>query len=307
MTMKIYFAPLQGYTEGIYRKAHHLVYGGIERYYTPFLRMEKGEPRRQDMGRLLSDTNGGVPVSPQVIFNDREELESLVGTAYSYGYRSIDLNMGCPFPPQMKLGRGSALLERPDVLREILPVFGEFDGMEYTLKMRLGVNDTTAWRGVIDILNRMPLSHITVHPRSAKQQYKGELDMAQFEELLKASAHPVIYNGELRTADDIHAITERIPGIAGVMIGRGLLARPSLAAEYAEGEEWDYRKRREHLMRMHEMVYRHNVEKLCGETQTLSHLTPFWDYLEDEIGRKAWKRIRKATTLQKYREAIALI
>lgn len=42
--MKIYAAPLQGYTEMAWRNAHDEVFGGIDAYYTPFVRM--GERRR---------------------------------------------------------------------------------------------------------------------------------------------------------------------------------------------------------------------------------------------------------------------
>ena len=36
----IHFAPLQGYTDDIYRRLHHQLIGGVNTYYTPFLRME---------------------------------------------------------------------------------------------------------------------------------------------------------------------------------------------------------------------------------------------------------------------------
>lgn len=50
-TLPIHFAPLQGYTEAIYRQAHARIFGGIESYYTPFVRVEHGEIRKKDMRR----------------------------------------------------------------------------------------------------------------------------------------------------------------------------------------------------------------------------------------------------------------
>ena len=41
-TLPIHFAPLQGYTDVIYRNAHAACFGGIDAYYTPFVRLEKG-------------------------------------------------------------------------------------------------------------------------------------------------------------------------------------------------------------------------------------------------------------------------
>ena len=50
--LKILFAPLQGYTTGIYRKAHAEIFGGVDAYYAPFLRIENGKPREKDLRDL---------------------------------------------------------------------------------------------------------------------------------------------------------------------------------------------------------------------------------------------------------------
>ena len=39
-TLPIHFAPLQGYTEAAYRNAHAAVFGGIDVYHTPFVRVD---------------------------------------------------------------------------------------------------------------------------------------------------------------------------------------------------------------------------------------------------------------------------
>ena len=46
MSLPVYFAPLQGYTDVVYRKAHAALFGGIAAYYTPFVRIEKEVSRR---------------------------------------------------------------------------------------------------------------------------------------------------------------------------------------------------------------------------------------------------------------------
>ena len=48
-TLPIHFAPLQGYTEVFYRNAHTACFGGIDTYYTPFVRLEKGGFRHRDV------------------------------------------------------------------------------------------------------------------------------------------------------------------------------------------------------------------------------------------------------------------
>lgn len=54
--MKLYAAPLQGFTEAPWRNLHQEVFGGIDAYYTPFVRMEKGEFRNKDVREIASET-----------------------------------------------------------------------------------------------------------------------------------------------------------------------------------------------------------------------------------------------------------
>lgn len=88
-------------------------------------------------------------------------------------------------------------------------------------------------------------------------------------------------------------------------MGRGLLARPSLAAEWRTGTAADDATLRRGVTRMHDIVADYYRMTLCGDSQTLSKLKPFWDYLEAVTGRKAWKKIRKATTPAQYDSAVA--
>jgi tRNA-dihydrouridine synthase len=62
----IAFAPLQGYTDAVYRRAHWECVGGVDEYYTPFVRIEKGEIRKKDLRDTDPAANEGVPMVPQV-------------------------------------------------------------------------------------------------------------------------------------------------------------------------------------------------------------------------------------------------
>ena len=66
-TLPIHFAPLQGYTEAIYRQAHARIFGGVESYYTPFIRVEHGEIRKKDMREITLENNRGVQLIPQLL------------------------------------------------------------------------------------------------------------------------------------------------------------------------------------------------------------------------------------------------
>lgn len=72
--MNIYFAPLQGYTDATFRRLHNELCGGITAYYTPFVRIEKGSFRRKDLADIAPAVNTGVPVVPQMLPRDADEL-----------------------------------------------------------------------------------------------------------------------------------------------------------------------------------------------------------------------------------------
>ena len=304
MSIPIHFAPLQGYTDDVYRRIHHELMGGIQTYYTPFLRMEGGGVRSKDMRDIRPEFNEGVPVVPQIIVKSMKEFDFLTGIVEEKGYTRVDINMGCPFPLQAKHGRGSGLLAHVDIIEEMAKAIAAKSKLKFSVKMRLGWENANEWRPVLDILNSTPLEQITLHPRIGTQQYKGSVSMEAFEEFYKLCKHPLIYNGDVTSVDDIRKLEEMYPKLAGVMIGRGLLARPSLALEYASGVELSWEKRRSLLLDFHDRMKAHYETTANSETQVHSRLRLFWEYMEEELGRKAYKKIMKAGNLKNYLSSV---
>lgn len=299
-------APLQGYTDAEWRLAHNDIYskagGNADRYFIPFIRIDKGNVRARDIRDLkTSAADRDSKTSAQIIFRDLDEFRRLVDTVTAEGCDAIDLNLGCPFPMQTKRGMGAAAIERPEFLAEVSEEMKRRPEIQWSAKMRLGLTEPTAWRNVTDTLNGMPLQWLTVHPRVASQGYKGELFLEEFDEVTKTITHPLIFNGDIKTPDDLNEVMRRWPELAGVMIGRGLLERPSLIAEYRSGEEWSHNRRLEYIKRMHRLVYDSYSSRLeGGEHQLLLKLLAFWEHLEEEIGHKQFKAIKKAQKADAY-------
>lgn len=323
--MKIEFAPVQGHTDSAYRDTHAAIYGSADEYYTPFIRKEKEGIRPRDLRDAADALRSGetdLPlVTPQIIFRDDEELSFLVENLHKEGHRRIDLNMGCPFPLQTAKGRGAALAGYAEMARRVAEITEQYPDIRFSVKMRLGLKDPDEWKQTLPELNKARLDHITLHPRVAAQQYGGSVDLSRFRDFLEMSANPVIYNGDILSPslsapdteeedDVISADWYRFrehPRFAGIMIGRGLLGRPSLAAEIRDGEEWDREKRLRKMLDFHRRLLHHYSDNLCGDSQVLSKIKPFWEYAEREIGRKPWKAIKKASNMAKYRSAVAMI
>lgn len=299
-------APLQGYTEVPWRRFHREIYGeGIDSYFTPFIRVEDGEVRPKDLKDTTSELNEGVPLVPQIIFKDAIEFQTLVEDLKVRGFKRIDLNLGCPFPPQVKRGRGSGCIVNRKVMSSIFELIQtEYKYIRFSIKMRLGAKEPDEWQCIIDAINQTPLEYVALHPRIGSQQYKGELNLEAFRRFLETCRHPLIFNGEIHSSEDIARINSEFSDVAGVMIGRGLLARPSLAAEYCSGKDWSREVRLEKLLHLHQSIFNYYQGCLCGESQILQKIKPFWDYIEPEIGHKAAKAIKKSITLSKYMGAV---
>ena len=295
----IAFAPLQGYTDAVYRRAHHECVGGVDEYYTPFVRLEGGEVRKKDLRDIDPEHNDGVPTVPQVIARNADEFARMCDAVLSLGWRRIDLNMGCPFPMQVKAGRGSGLLQHPERVEEIGREMQRRPEVTFSVKMRLGQENEEEGLRVMPIINEMPLVHVTLHPRLGRQQYKGVADREAFARFMEVCQHPMVYNGDIVEGERLSAEPtpqQDVKGerLKGVMIGRGLLAKPWMLGD---------KEPHEVIKSMHSVVYRHSTEHLCGDSQILSRLHAFWEYLE--IPHKQKKAIMKATTLPRYREAVA--
>lgn len=294
--MNIIAAPLQGYTEAPWRRFHAEVYGsGVDKYCAPFVRAEHGAIRPRD----LRDATASTPVTAQIICRDAAEFRLLASALAEKGVREIDLNLGCPFPPQVKHGRGAGLAAHADALAEVLRAMEEFPEVTFSAKMRLDNRENT-----LPLLENSPVKSLTVHARYASQQYGGECDLDAFENIYRTTKLPLTFNGNILTPEDYDSVAARFPDLDRIMIGRGLLARPSLAEEIKSSRRWSAEERLDAIHDFHGKLFDYYSSKLCGPTQILSKIKPFWDYLEPEIGHKAAKQIKKAAGLTAYTAAI---
>ncbi|MDE7386851.1 MAG: tRNA-dihydrouridine synthase family protein, partial [Muribaculaceae bacterium] len=265
--MKLFAAPLQGYTDAPFRHWHAALYGGVDTYFTPFLRVEKQAPASKALRDITSPLNANHPLVPQIIFNGADEFRLLVDTLVELGHRRVDLNIGCPFPPQVHRGRGAGFIACPDRWPSLQAAMACYPHVGFSVKMRLGVGQPDEWLAIAPMLNDMPLTSVTLHPRTARQQYRGDLCLDHLDRFIDTVRHPIIFNGDITTPSQYAAIASRYPRLDGVMIGRGLLGRPSLCAEISENREWSPEERLHRLIGLHDHLFDHYSATLCGDTQ----------------------------------------
>ena len=239
--MKIYFAPMEGMTDGILRSVHRAVFGGVDVYCLPFHKLTQTmslttrEKRDADPAE-----NRGLNVLPQALTRDPEQLLAWLDYIRDLGYACGDLNLGCPSPTVTPKGRGSGMLRDPGYLVSFLDyVFSHNPQAALSVKTRIGYERPEEWERILDILAEFPFEHVAIHVRTMKEQYTGATHPEAFDAAIrKGIPHPV-YNGDLRSTGDVAALLSRRPETEAVMIGRGLLADPALARKIRGGAEAD--------------------------------------------------------------------
>jgi tRNA-dihydrouridine synthase len=302
--MKIFAAPLQGFTEATWRNVHNETYGGIDTYITPFIRIEKGEIRNKDI-RDTEKKNNTVPhLIPQIIAATPDELSPIAEFIATEGYCEADINMGCSFALQVRKQHGAGLLPHPEAVAALMKATGEMPEIKFSVKMRLGWDNKEEWRNILPILNDTPLTRITLHPRLGREQYKQPADREEFARFYEECRHPLVYNGDLTTLEEMNRTAEEFPRLEGLMVGRGLLGNPALGKEYKEQRNLSHGEKASLLAAFHDKFYQAITPRLQGNTQILSKLKPYWEYLLPDMEKRDRKAIIKASTAEKYLAAV---
>ncbi len=309
-SLKIYQAPLQGFTDFDFRKALAETFGGIDKYFVPYLSFGKRhEIKRSQLREILSENNSGLTTVPQILFSDYDELNDLAEIILQHGFSEINLNLGCPYPMVTNKGRGAALLLYPEKLDEMLGrLFSKYSGIRFSVKMRAGVDDDHSFVKVFDVLDKYPLEELIFHPRTANQMYNGKANTQLFAEALGLSKHRLVYNGDIVSVTAFQELQRQFPEQKEWMIGRRLLVNPALAAQI-QGETFSENNLHEKLRIFHDRLFEAYSLRLEGTGHILQKMNQFWTYFSESFSdsHKVMKMIKKSGNLQKYNAAVAEI
>ena len=121
--MRYYAAPMQGITTWLWRRTHQEMFGGVEKYYTPFFSPTKDRcvPER-DWRDLDPAANRGVFVVPQLMTCRAEDFLWAAERMAELGYGEVNLNLGCPSGTVTAKGKGAGFLLRPELAAELEPL-----------------------------------------------------------------------------------------------------------------------------------------------------------------------------------------
>ena len=292
--MKIYFAPMEGVTDGILRQVHHQIFGGVDVYCLPFHKLTQTLSLLTREERDISpEENEGLNVLPQALTRDPEQLSAWLYYVSECGYSCADLNLGCPSPTVTKKGRGSGMLQDTEALRSFMDrVFSNTLPVSLSVKTRIGYESADEWPRILALLKDYPFAHVTIHVRTTREQYSGPVHPDAFLLAVRNGLPHPVYNGDLRTVEDIRKLVAFCPETEAVMIGRGLLANPALARMVRGGAEAS----REELREWYSMLYE-GWKNRFHETLALGRIKKLMEWpVGGDIRRK--RLLRRANDIE---------
>lgn len=197
------------------------------------------------------------PVSLQLFGSEPDVICEAARQIEHLPFQILDINMGCPVPKIVKNGEGSALMNQPKLVHQIVKTLVQAIDKPVTVKIRKGFDDQHVNAvEIAKIIEDAGAAAVAVHGRTREQYYSGKADWEIIARVKEAVSIPVIGNGDV-TSGEAALELRRQTGCDGVMVGRGAQGNPWIFSELAEYERTGKMPERPGPDEIREMMLRH--------------------------------------------------
>ncbi|MGP8309084.1 tRNA dihydrouridine synthase DusB [Vibrio sp. YIC-376] len=180
--------------------------------------------------RMVHEGESGVR-SVQIAGSDPQLMADAAQFSVENGAQIIDINMGCPAKKVNKKLAGSALLQYPNIIEEILKAVVNAVDVPVTLKTRTGWDtENKNCIQIAKLAENCGIQALALHGRTKACMYKGEAEYDSIKAVKEAISIPVIANGDIDSPEKAKFVLE-YTGADALMIGRPAQGRPWIFQE----------------------------------------------------------------------------
>lgn len=220
----VFLAPMAGITDQPFRQLCSEFGAGLT-----FSEMMSSNPQvwHTEKSRLrLARANDADINAVQIAGSDPDEMAQAAQVNVQYGADLIDINMGCPAKKVNRKLAGSALLQYPKLVEQILHAVVKAVDVPVTLKIRTGWNkENQNCVEIAKIAEQAGISALTIHGRTRACLFNGHAEYKNIKAVKSQVSMPVIANGDIQTAEQALAVLDYTQA-DGIMIGRAALGNP---------------------------------------------------------------------------------
>ncbi|EGU51648.1 NifR3/Smm1 family protein [Vibrio orientalis CIP 102891 = ATCC 33934] len=225
--------------------------------------------------RMVHEGESGIR-SVQIAGADPQLMADAAQFSVENGAQIIDINMGCPAKKVNKKLAGSALLQYPDIIKDILQAVVNAVDVPVTLKTRTGWDtDNKNCVQIAKLAEDCGIQALALHGRTKACMYKGEAEYDSIKAVKQAISIPVIANGDIDSPEKAKFVLE-YTGADALMIGRP-----------AQGRPWIFQEIQHFLENgttMPDLPYSEVKDILLGHVNALHSF--YGEYLGPRIARK---------------------
>jgi tRNA-dihydrouridine synthase B len=230
----VFLAPMAGITDMAYRAICKQFGCGLT--YTEMVSAKGLYYKSENTKELMALAPEEQPAAIQIFGSEPDILASIAAEVQAAGADIIDINMGCPTPKIVRNGDGCALMQKPELVAEIVKKVTAAVTVPVTIKIRKGWDENSVNAvGIALAAEENGAKAVTVHGRTREQFYTGKADWEIIKKVKQALKIPVIGNGDVVSPETAKEMLE-MTGCDAIMIGRG-----------AEGNPWIFKSVIEYL------------------------------------------------------------
>lgn len=207
--------------------------GAPDWFVTEFFRVHATSTLEKHILASITENTTGRPIFAQLIGEDIPHMVRTVRQLLQFPVAGIDLNLGCPAPKVYRKNVGGGLLRDLAHVEQLLTALRAATPGLFTVKMRIGFDDTTAFPDFLALMRQHRVDLLSVHGRTVKGLYRSPVDYAAIGQAVQNVSCPVIANGDITSPAKAQTVVAQT-GCAGLMIGRHAIRNPWIFRQIRE-------------------------------------------------------------------------